>query len=250
MPFMPSHNFCHPDLALIILLDNQLGAHLVGEKTEAKLSKKGRTGLRLYPTIPETSHVIMIKYHCDQNLQKYLAAQANAVLVLNLQGSAGDEGAPGGIGGVCKVWVNRDQFSIYVNMIFIFFVSTRCLGSQPITAISQRTWQMIVPPFQIPRCSCSDGCPGPYTDGQDQCTVEGIQVHRQCTVGRSALRWAAEHCTGLAHNLHLRLHNLSTEGPCTRNCTCRHCSGVHSRAPLGDEDLDGINKNKPKMITL
>ena len=145
-----------------------------------------------------------------------------------------------GLGASAKSVIS-DQFSIHVNMIYIFFVSTRCLGSQPIAAISQR---LIVPPFQNPRCSCSDGCPGPYTDGQDQCTVEGIQVHRQCTVGRSALRWTAEHCTGLAHNLHLRLHNLSTEGPCTRNCTCTHCSGVRSRAPLGDDDLDGKNKQK------
>ena len=89
------------------------------------MSKKGRTGLRLNPTVPEIIHMIMIKYHCDQNLKKNLAAQANAVLVLNLQGSAGDEGAPGGIGGVCKVGVNSDQLSIYVNMIYIFFVSTR-----------------------------------------------------------------------------------------------------------------------------
>ena len=108
----------------IILLENQLEAHLVGEEAEAKLSKKGRTGLRLNPTIPATTHMIMIKYRSNQNLQKYLAAQANAVLVLNLQGSAGDEGAPGGIGGVCKVWVINIVTSVHYSSFQQIFVPT------------------------------------------------------------------------------------------------------------------------------
>ena len=49
------------DLALIILLENQLGAHLVGKKAETKLSKKGRTGLGLNPTVPDIIHMTMIQ---------------------------------------------------------------------------------------------------------------------------------------------------------------------------------------------
>ena len=119
----------------IILLENQLEAHLVGEETEAKLSKKGRTGLRLNPTIPEIIHMIMIKYRCDQNLQKYLAAQANAVLVLNLHGSAGEEGAPGGIGGVCKVGViaSSPVFTIlFFNKLFVPTTSVPCPHPNPL----------------------------------------------------------------------------------------------------------------------
>ena len=108
----------------IILLENQLETHLVGEEAKAKLSKKGRTGLRLNPTVPETTHMIVIKYHCDQNLKKNLAAQANAVLVLNLQGSAGDEGAPGGIGGVCKVGVIASSPVFTILFFNKFFVPT------------------------------------------------------------------------------------------------------------------------------
>ena len=55
---------------------------------------------------------------------KNLAAQAIAVLVLNLQGSAGEEGAPGGIGGVCKVGVIASSPVFTILFFNKFFVPT------------------------------------------------------------------------------------------------------------------------------